>query len=139
MENLGYYNGKFGPIEDMVVPMNDRVCFFGDGVYDAGPARNFKIFAMEEHLDRFFNSARLTDIQIPLSRDELRDLLNDLVKKVDAPEHFVYYQCTRGTAPRKHDYVEGPGNLWVTITPQVMPDGAQRIKLRSEPDTRFFH
>ena len=25
MENLGYYNGKFGPIEDMVVPMNDRV------------------------------------------------------------------------------------------------------------------
>ncbi|MEI2998903.1 MAG: hypothetical protein V8T51_06745 [Senegalimassilia faecalis] len=44
MENLGYYNGKFGPIEDMVVPMNDRVCFFGDGVYDAGPARNFKIF-----------------------------------------------------------------------------------------------
>ncbi len=37
MENLGYYNGKFGPIEDAVVPMNDRVCFFGDGVYDAGP------------------------------------------------------------------------------------------------------
>ena len=35
MENLGYYNGKFGPLEEMMVPMNDRVCYFGDGVYDA--------------------------------------------------------------------------------------------------------
>ena len=71
MENLGYYNGKFGPIEDAVVPMNDRVCFFGDGVCDAGPAHNFKIFAMDEHLDRFYNSARLADIQIPMPREGL--------------------------------------------------------------------
>ena len=34
MENLGYYNGKFGPLEEMMVPMNDRVCYFGDGVYE---------------------------------------------------------------------------------------------------------
>jgi D-alanine transaminase len=35
MENLGYYNGEIGPIEDMKVPMDDRVSWFGDGVYDA--------------------------------------------------------------------------------------------------------
>lgn len=139
MENLGYYNGTFGPIEEMTIPMNDRVCWFGDGVYDAGPARNYQIFALDDHLNRFYNSARLAGIEIPMPREELADLLRDLVKKVDAPEHFVYYQCTRGTAPRKHDYVEGPGNLWVTITPQTMPDGTKRIKLRSEPDTRFYH
>ncbi len=139
MENLGYYNGAFGPIEEMTIPMNDRVCWFGDGVYDAGPARNYHIFALDDHLDRFYNSARLAGIEIPMPREELADLLCGLVKKVEAPEHFVYYQCTRGTAPRKHDYVEGPGNLWVTITPQTMPDGTKRIKLRSEPDTRFYH
>ena len=27
MKNLGYYNGKFGPLEEMMVPMNDRVCY----------------------------------------------------------------------------------------------------------------
>ena len=32
MENLGYYNGTFGPIAEMTIPMNDRVCWFGDGV-----------------------------------------------------------------------------------------------------------
>ena len=35
MKTLGYYNGKFGPLEEMTVPMNDRACYFGDGVYEA--------------------------------------------------------------------------------------------------------
>ena len=35
MKRLGYYNGKYGPLEEMTIPMNDRVCWFGDGVYDA--------------------------------------------------------------------------------------------------------
>ena len=32
MKNLGYYNGTIGLIEEMKIPMTDRVCFFGDGV-----------------------------------------------------------------------------------------------------------
>ena len=57
MKTLGYYNGKYDELENMSVPMNDRVCWFGDGVYDAGPCRNYKIFAIDEHVDRFFISA----------------------------------------------------------------------------------
>ena len=33
MKTLGYYNGKYDELENMSVPMNDRVCWFGDGVY----------------------------------------------------------------------------------------------------------
>lgn len=47
MKTLGYYNGKFGELDEMSIPMNDRVCWFGDGVYDAGLSRNYKIFAIE--------------------------------------------------------------------------------------------
>lgn len=57
MKYLGYYNGTYGPLEEMMIPMNDRVCYFGDGVYDATLARNGKIFALDAHLDRFYNSA----------------------------------------------------------------------------------
>jgi len=32
MERLGYYNGNYGPLEQMMVPMNDRVSWFGDDV-----------------------------------------------------------------------------------------------------------
>ena len=30
MKNLGYYNGKYDELENMQIPMLDRVCFFGD-------------------------------------------------------------------------------------------------------------
>ena len=39
MKTLGYYNGKYDEIENMSIPMTDRVHWFGDGVYDAGPCR----------------------------------------------------------------------------------------------------
>ena len=77
MENLDYYNGKFGPLNEMSIPMNDRVHWFGDGVYDAGPARNYKIFAIDEHIDRFFNSAELLEIEMPCTKQELKDLLEE--------------------------------------------------------------
>ena len=47
MENLGYYNGKFGPLEEMQVPMLDRVCFFGDGCYDATYSSRFKVLILQ--------------------------------------------------------------------------------------------
>lgn len=139
MENLGYYNGTFGPIEQMSIPMNDRVCFFGDGVYDAGPCRNYHIFALDEHIDRFYNSAALLDIQMPLGKEEFKALLEELVHKVDTGDLFVYYQVTRGTGMRNHVYTEGPGNLWVTLTPQNLSDGKEPLKLITTEDTRFFH
>ncbi len=144
MKNLGYYKGQdgvehIGELDELVVPFNDRVHFFGDGVYDAGPARNYKIFAIDEHIDRFFNSAALLEIEMPVTKQELKDLLCDLVKKVDTGDLFVYYQVTRGTGIRDHAFTEGPGNLWVMLKPASISDGIEPIKLITAEDTRFFH
>lgn len=139
MKTLGYYNGKFGELEDMSIPMNDRVCWFGDGVYDAGPCRNYKIFAIDEHIDRFFNSAGLLKIKMPVTKQELKDLLQEMVLKMDTGNLFVYYQVTRGTGQRAHVFTEGPGNLWISLTPAEISDGTKPISLITTEDTRFFH
>ncbi len=139
MKTLGYYNGKFGELDEMTIPMNDRVCWFGDGVYDAGPARNYKIFAIDEHIDRFFNSAGLLDMKMPVTKQELKDLLQEMVNKMDTGNLFVYYQLTRGTGIRNHVFTEGPGNLWIMLKPAEISDGIKPIKLISTEDTRFYH
>ncbi len=139
MKTLGYYNGKYGELEEMSIPMNDRVCWFGDGVYDAGPCRNYHIFALDEHIDRFFNSAGLLKIQMPVTKEELKALLEDLVLKMDSGNLFVYFQVTRGTGQRNHVFTEGPGNLWVSLTHEEIPDGKTPIRLITTEDTRFFH
>ena len=68
MKTLGYYNGKFGELDEMSIPMNERVCRFGDGVYDAGLSRNYKIFALHIHIERLFNSAALLDSKVPVTK-----------------------------------------------------------------------
>ena len=139
MRELGYYNGRIGELSEMTVPMNDRACYFGDGVYDAQLCRNYRLFALDEHVDRFFNSAKMLDIALPLSKDELKALLNDLVRKLDTGDLFVYYQATRGTAPREHAFPDVKANLWVVISPRKVNEGREPIQLITMEDTRFLH
>lgn len=139
MKTLGYYNGKYDEIEAMMIPMNDRVSWFGDGVYDAWPCHNYHMFATEEHLDRLFNNAGLLHIPMPITKTELAKLLNQLIRKMEDGDLFVYVQVTRGTGPRTHAFTEGPGNLWITLTPTTIPDCLEPQQLITTEDTRFFH
>lgn len=140
LKNLGYYNGNYGEIEEMSIPMNDRVCYFGDGVYDATYSRNYKIFALDEHIDRIYNSASLLNINITETKDEMKAILQEMVNKMDSGENFVYWQVTRGTAKRNHAFPENEKtNLWITISPKDIVDTYKKIKLITLEDTRFFH
>ncbi|MFA9396800.1 MAG: D-amino acid aminotransferase [Clostridiaceae bacterium] len=141
MENLGYYNGRYDLIENMTIPMNDRVCYFGDGVYDATYSRNHIIFALDEHIDRFFNSAGLLEIKIPYTKDELKAILNEMVKKVDCGEQFVYWQVTRGTGMRNHIFPDDDvkANIWILLKPFNITDMSQKMKLITLEDTRYLH
>lgn len=140
MKALAYYDGKIGIPEEMMVPFNDRVHFFGDGCYDATVGANGKVYLLQDHLDRFYTSAKALDIKIPMEKEALGQLLTDLLSKVDSKINFVYWQVTRGVEERNHVYAQDlPGKLWVLIRPQMLNDPDIPIKLNDEEDTRFYH
>ena len=141
MKSIAYYNGKTGAPEELTVPFNDRSHFFGDGVYDAAMGANGKIFLLEDHLDRFYSSAAMFRIKVPMNRDDLGALLIELLSQVDGASQFVYWQVTRGTSgERSHAYdPEEPGILWVLINQEDMADPKQTLKLITLPDTRYEH
>ena len=141
MNSIAYYDGSIGSPDELTVPFNDRSHFFGDGVYDAAMGANGKIFLIEEHLDRFYSSAAALQIKIPMQRDELRELLLDLLGQVEGSSHFVYWQVTRainGLRIRTFD-PEDPGKLWVFIEEHPMSDPKVPLKLITLPDTRYEH
>lgn len=141
MKNLGYYNGKFDEIENMSIPMSDRVCFFGDGIYDATYSRNYKIFTIDDHVDRFYNSAKLLDINIPHTKNELKDILYSMLNKMDTGENFIYFQATRGSdSVRNHIFpVKNEANIWINIFHKEICDVYKKVKLITMEDTRFLH
>ena len=140
MKDLGYYNGKYDRIENMYVPMNDRACFFGDGIFEVAYARNHKIYALSEHLDRMYDSAAMLGYNMPIRKDEFASLLYELSLKVDSPDQLIYWQVSRGTEMRSHaPQSELTANIWVTIREKVMVPPYESAKLITFPDTRFFH
>lgn len=142
MKTLGYYNGEYGPLDEMKIPMLDRVCFFGDGCYDATYSHNYKIYEIDAHIDRFYSSAALLGIKITQSKNELKEILQEMVSKLDDGDQFVYWQVTRGTGIRNHafpDPGESPANLWIVLRPGKIQDTYKKIKLITTEDTRFLH
>ena len=141
MKNIAYYNGKTGPIEEMMVPMNDRACYFGDGVYDATMAVNHVPMHFDDHIDRIYNSARLIDIEILMPKEEMKQILQGLIDQVEGDSLFVYWQVTRGVGMRNHPYsgaATGP-SLWAWVRPNGMRDVYGAYRCITMEDTRFLH
>ena len=101
------------------MPMLDRVCFFGDGCYDATYSRNHVIYALDEHLDRFYNSAALLGIRLTQTKAEMGALLTEMVEKVDCGEQFVYWHrnaqpCVSGSGQSTGQFVDCADPLFCT-------------------------
>ena len=139
LKTLGYYNGTFGELHEMQVPMLDRATYFGDGVYDATYSRNHKIFALEEHIDRFYRSAEALGIHIGETKEALAALLSDLVKKVADGEQFVFFQATRGTGLRDHAASFEKANLWIMLKPCRVRDTYAPIRVITMEDKRYLY
>ena len=137
MKNLGYYNGQIGLIEEIRAPITDRAFYFGDGVYDAVMCRNNIPYLLWEHLRRFFKNCETLSIQIPISKNELYDLICSLVKRVDGEEKFVYFHVSRGSGIRNHSFKQEKGNLCIMITPQSVGDISVKMKTYLTRDIRY--
>ena len=140
MKDLGYYNGRYDLLENMTVPMNDRACYFGDGIFEVAYCRNYKIYALDEHMDRMYDSASFLGLNIPHTKEELSGIIYSLVKKLDSHEQLVYWQISRGTELRNHSPKDGiVANVWITLRPMKLKDIYTPMKVISLEDTRFFH
>lgn len=141
MKDIAYYNGKIGRIDEVQAPITDRGFYFGDGVYDAAMVNNKKIFELEDHLDRFYNSLKLLRIEPPMQRDELTKTLNELVSQLDSDApHMLYWQSTRAVAHRMHAFPKGgKAGLMAFSEPCGLDRQDHPYKLISVEDTRFLH
>lgn len=141
MKYVGWYNGEMGPLEDMKIPMLDRAVYFGDGCYDATTFAHNHIFALNDHLDRFYNSCRMLEIPFDMSREELTVALQSCIDANDEDHGMLYWQCSRGTYFRGHNFPPKnvkPNLMIFTVPCELIPMEAT-FKLISMEDTRFLH
>lgn len=142
MKTVAYYNGTVASIEGLTIPVNDRAVYFGDGIYDVAVADNYHTFRLADHVNRFFCSAKQLKIPFDMTKGELTSLLEELLHKLDAPGNaMIYWQISRGTAPRAHVFpsADVKANLLVMIKPMSPPTELKHINLITTPETRYSY
>lgn len=139
MINAAYYNGRITTIDEMTIPINDRAIYFGDGVYEAAYLKNRKILALADHIERFYSSCRLLKIDFTMEKSKLAEILTSLTALLDSDDDgIIYWQASRGTAPRNHLFPENTTpNLLAYVKNKPLPDTTTPIKIISLEDKRY--
>ena len=75
-----YFNGEFIPVERGGISPFDRGFLYGDAVYEGIREYNGKIFKLDEHLDRLFDSLKILNIRIPYNKDEIKNAVEGIYK-----------------------------------------------------------
>ncbi len=140
MERVGYYNGQIGNVDEMTIPLCDRSVFFGDAVYEAVLVLDKKPFALDLHLDRLYNSLKLTQIPFTMERDTLKKEIDKIIALSEGQQTMLYIQVSRGNAPRKHEFPQNAKpNLMMSITPLTLPSKDKKASLITIEDRRFTY
>jgi D-alanine transaminase len=99
-----FLNGRFLPLAEATVSIEDRGFQFGDGVYEVIRTYRGRPFKLDAHLARLDRSAQAIDLRQPYPFERWVEYVREGLRLGDFPETKIYVQITRGTAPRDHAY-----------------------------------
>jgi branched-chain amino acid aminotransferase len=91
-----YLDGKFVAEADAKVSVFDHGLLYGDGIFEGIRFYNGRVFRLEEHLERLWDSARSICLEIPIGRGEMTEALLETIRKNDLREGYIRLIVTRG-------------------------------------------
>lgn len=104
-----YLNGQFIPREQAMISPDDRGFLFGDSIYEVTRWYGGYFFDLQGHATRFRRSLHETRI---VWNDEARleEIFRELIERngLGTECAIVYFQATRGVAPRNHAFPDPP-------------------------------
>src|SRR5215210_3383069 len=91
-----YIDGDFFSEADAKVSVFDHGLLYGDGIFEGIRIYNGRVFRLDEHLSRLWDSARAICLTISLSRDEIHAALLETIRQNELREGYVRLLVTRG-------------------------------------------
>lgn len=91
-----YLNGKFVAKEDAAVSVFDHGLLYGDGVFEGIRVYNGRVFRLDEHLRRLYDSAKSIMLRIPVDRQEMERVVLETVRRNGLRDIYIRLVITRG-------------------------------------------
>ena len=96
MQGCAYVNGQFVAPEDAKISIFDWGFLHSDATYDVAHVWQGKFFRLGDHLDRFFASMDRLRLDPGRTREQVREVMHECVRRSGLREAYVEVLCTRG-------------------------------------------
>jgi D-alanine transaminase len=142
MSRTAYVNGRYLPETEAKISIFDRGFLFADGVYEVTPVVNGKLVDYDAHVERLQRSLSELQMAWPCTKDELRAMHVELIKRNTLQEGIIYMQITRGIADRMFNFPKDITSSLVAF-PQIMklvdnPNSRIGVKVVTTADIRWL-
>lgn len=116
MSRIAYVNGLYRPYAEASVHIDDRGYQFADGIYEVCGIRDGKLMDEALHYARMQRSLSELRIAMPVALTALPHILREVIRRNKIRDGIVYFQITRGVAPRDHAFPPAsvPSSLVIT-------------------------
>ena len=91
-----YINGKLYPQKDARVSVFDHGLLYGDGVFEGLRSYGGKVFRLEQHVDRLWDSAKAIWLEIPGTKRQMCDAIKDTLQTNQIDDGYIRVVVTRG-------------------------------------------
>jgi len=123
-----YVNGEYKPESEALISVFDRAFLFGDGIYEVSAVIGGRMIDNHLHIARLERSLGELDMPMPLSKDGLIEVQQELITRNRLDEGVVYLQVSRGSEDRGFDYSDDLKPSLIGFT--------QSRKIRDTPSLR---
>lgn len=101
-----WIDGTYYDRDTAKVSVFDHGLLYGDGVFEGIRAYNGRIFRLEAHLDRLYDSAKAIALDVPLAQAEMEAVVAEAYAKSKMQDSYIRLVITRGVGdlgldPRK--------------------------------------
>jgi D-alanine transaminase len=143
MSRIAYVNGRYVPMRNAMVHVEDRGYQFADSVYEVCEVRGGRLIDERRHLDRLKRSLGELRIRAPMSYAALGVVLREVVARNGVNYGIVYLQIGRGVARRDHGFPAPDVPPSIVVTARRLDRArneavaAKGIAVISVPDQRW--
>jgi branched-chain amino acid aminotransferase len=110
-----YLNGEFVSEEQAKVSVLDHGFLYGDGIFEGIRAYSGRVFGLEEHVDRFWESAKSIMLKLPLTRDQIKEAILETIRRNKLRDAYIRPIASRGVGPLSLDPAKCPRATLVII------------------------
>jgi len=91
-----YIDGKFYSEASAKISVFDHGLLYGDGIFEGIRFYNGRVFRLEEHLNRLWDSARSICLEIPMTMQNMTEAVIETIRQNHLRDGYIRLLVTRG-------------------------------------------